>query len=602
MDFDALYPAASIRDYSGRRPQQGGITTTARATNNTAVRARSVGSSLKEEKVSKWRPPKVEIDVFSMTPDDLLGRGRPVEPTAVKEKKEKEEKRDKSKKRAKTPAPTPAEATAPPAVPRNKLVKKRFNSIFIRQDKTPNDFRRASTTSDCCPKCKELPIVPGHPGHPVDFGQQEPVELDGESFCSIQAPAEFMMGPEDSMGAFNALARSGSMSRRTSRSSRYSQKSKDTMISSNFPGSRAPSIYTRAVTALPYSTQHFLDSLDENAPKPPVPLKIRPASKSPSIPREAIDADANLRLIETYEQPREWDMGWGDFDAMLDELQRDAMEDEKVRKAVKMVMGEDSVMSRPRPPRIKPAARSRWSDMSAVSPISTSSESSDIAPYYTGKSREVSLLSTISPAIAHLPDLESDVSSPSTPNTRGPYTPYLNNSFPPPPFRANFPPLPPIPSSAKSPRQSHISQCVSPNTLPGLKSWRASQSVTDLHLNQSTSAPQSLNNASQSVTNLNRVSTSPSPYLSMRRNHSSTIIVPSPHLYQASVRDTKYWSNPEKSKAINLPTLKKPDQQPNPYTMDMNPYASVLDIHPAYRDAYREEIRRARPEHYGVPF
>lgn len=559
MDFDALYPAASAEEYAGWRPQAG-VATAAMSTDNVTQRGRSVGSSIKEKKVSKWLP-KTEIDVFAMSPDEILGRGRSVEATPKEEKRSK----SKSQKRSHTPA----------AKPRNKLVKKKLKDIFISRDKPPKESRRSS---DCCPKCKDLPAIPGR--EVQQDARQEAVELEADTFSAIQTPSEFMMGPEDSMSAVVALTRSGSISGRTSRSSHYSQRSKDTTISSNLSGSRAPSIYTRAVTALPYSTQHFLDSLDDNAPKPPVPLKIRPASRPPVLHREA--SDANLRLIESYEQPREWDMGWDeDFDNMLNQLQQDAIEDEKVRAAVKMVMEEGPVINRPRPPRIKPA-RSRWSDMSSVSPLSTSSESSDIAPYYNGKSREVSLLSTISPALAQLPDLEPDVSNPSTPSTHASNTPYQAN-FPPLPYRANFPPLPALPTSRKNSRRSHISQCLS--TAPSGQSRRASQSVTDL--TRTTSALRS-NSASQSVTNLGRVSSS--PHYSMRRNHSSTLVIPSPHLYRESVRNTRYWSQPETPKQFDR------------YRIDVNPYAAVLDIHPAFREGYREEVRRARPEHYGVHF
>ena len=560
MDFDALYPAASVEEYAGWRPQVG-VTTATMPPDNVTQRGRSVGSSVKEKKVSKWLP-KTEIDVFAMSPDEILGRGRSVEATPKEEKRRK----SKSQKRSHTPAEKP----------RNKLVKKKLKDIFVSRDKPPKESR---PSSDCCPKCKDLPAVPRREVQQV--GQQEAVELEADTFSSIQTPAEFMMGPEDSMSALVALTGSGTISRTTSRSSRYSQRSKDTTSSSSYSGSRAPSIYTRAVTALPYSTQHFLDSIDDNAPKPPVPLKIRPASRSPVLHREA--SDANLRLIESYERPREWDMGWDeDFDDMLNQLQQDAIEDEKVRAAVKMVMDEGPVMNRPRPPRIKPA-RSRWSDMSSVSPLSTSSESSDIAPYYTGKSREVSLLSTTSPALAQLPDLEPDVSNPSTPSTRASNTPYRAN-FPPLPYRANFPPLPPLPTSRKNSQRSHISQCLS-TASSGQQSRRASQSVTDL--NRTTSALRS-NSASQSVTNLGRVSSS--PYYSMRRNHSSTVIVPSSHLYKESERNTRYWSQPETPKQFD------------PYQLEVNPYAAVLDIHPAFREGYREEVRRAKPEHYGVHF
>ena len=210
-------------------------------------------------------------------------------------------------------------------------------------------------------------------------------------------------------------------SRLKRRSSRYSMMSE---CSSRCPSMlmKSNSIYRKAVVALPQSPQYFLDSLEDNTLKPPVPLKIRPYSKASTTAYRRSILSGHMDT----EGAREWDMGWEDFDTILDRWQSGVEDDEKTGlcpKGSSTVLASASATMSP-----MERWRSRWS--------SSSSGSSKMG------SAELSL-----PALAHLPELESDtMSDPSSPHSHGPRTPFLQSRSPPPPVLTS--------------RISHISQCM----------------------------------------------------------------------------------------------------------------------------------------------
>ena len=88
--------------------------------------------------------------------------------------------------------------------------------------------------------------------------------------------------------------------------------------------SRSHSIYNEAISALPPTTQEFLDLLDDNGPRPPVPLKIKSHGRSRSpkpIRRKA--SDQNMRLQAHIEQRQQMESRLHDFDTILEEWQGD---------------------------------------------------------------------------------------------------------------------------------------------------------------------------------------------------------------------------------------------------------------------------------------
>ena len=216
--------------------------------------------------------------------------------------------------------------------------------------------------------------------------------------------------------------------------SRYTVSRHSSSASNNVP--RSDSIYHKAVLALPRNTEYFLELLEEDLPAPLVPLKIRPASKAPLVPqRQASKRSFRSKQSEgDNNYVREWDQGWEDFDTMLDEYQRSfSDEDTNALCAPRRYNSPGTSISASSLERW----RSRWSD--------DSSEMSNT------QFRDLAL-----PPLAHLPDLDSDssdgVSSPSSPTSRGPNTPYLQTSF--------------SPFHDANANQSHISLCLAESRTP----------------------------------------------------------------------------------------------------------------------------------------
>ena len=241
------------------------------------------------------------------------------------------------------------------------------------------------------------------------------------------------------------------LSRRNTVESRYSLDS--AFNSPDSPTiSRSDSLYRKAVLALPRSTQFFLDSLDENPPMPPAPLKIRPGSKSSTISRRQ-GSGLNTRCQSGFEEPREWEMGWEDFDTILDEWQSGVEEDDT--NAFCTAGPTSTIVPTPGPyPSTLGHSRSKWSDTSS----GLSRDSLNI------QYNELSI-----PPLAHLPDLEPDrISNASSPSSRGPRTPFSPKTFP--PYASN--------SMAN---RSHLSLCLAD---PGVRipygRHVASQSVDNL--------------------------------------------------------------------------------------------------------------------------
>ena len=88
--------------------------------------------------------------------------------------------------------------------------------------------------------------------------------------------------------------------------------------------SRSHSIYNEAISALPSSTQAFLDLLEDNGPRPPVPLKIKSHGRSRSpVPVRRKASDQNMRLQAHIEQRQQMESRLHDFDTILEEWQGD---------------------------------------------------------------------------------------------------------------------------------------------------------------------------------------------------------------------------------------------------------------------------------------
>ena len=240
------------------------------------------------------------------------------------------------------------------------------------------------------------------------------------------------------------------LSRRNTVESRYSLDS--AFNSPDSPTiSRSDSLYRKAVLALPRSAQFFLDSLDENPPKPPAPLKIRPGSKASTTSRRQ-GGGLNIQCQAGLEEPREWEMGWEDFDTILDEWQS-GVED-----------GDTNILCAARPTStLVPASgphpsslghwRSKWSDTSSGGSRGSSNVQYNELPI---------------PPLAHLPDLEPDcTSNASSPSSRGPKTPFSQRAFP--------------AYTKLGPSRSHLSLClVDPGVRIPYGRHVASQSVDNL--------------------------------------------------------------------------------------------------------------------------
>ena len=204
-----------------------------------------------------------------------------------------------------------------------------------------------------------------------------------------------------------------SLSRRNTVESRYSLDS--AFNSPDSPTiSRSDSLYRKAVLALPRSAQFFLDSLDENPPKPPAPLKIRPPSKASTVSRRQGTWPSN-QCQSGFEGPREWEMGWEDFDTILDEWQS-GIEDNDTNALC--VASPTSVLVPALGPHPNTLGhwKSKWSDTSSGwSRDSASAQCNDLAV----------------PPLAHIPDLEPDhVSNASSPSPREVGTPFSQRALP----------------------------------------------------------------------------------------------------------------------------------------------------------------------------
>ena len=212
---------------------------------------------------------------------------------------------------------------------------------------------------------------------------------------------------------------------------------------------RSDSMYHKAILALPRGPEYFLESLNEDLPAPLVPLKIRPVSKAPAVPRRQVSKRSvqSKQSEGDYDYVREWDQGWEDFDTMLDNYQRSFSDEDT---SALYALGRYDLPGTSKPAAALERWRSRWSD--------DSSESSST------QYKELPL-----PPLAHLPDLESDsISTPSSPISRGPNTPFLQNCFP--------------PLQNPGANQSHISLCVAePRTPTSLRHHGGSHSLDSAH-------------------------------------------------------------------------------------------------------------------------
>ncbi|MCJ1313906.1 hypothetical protein MMC25_007586 [Agyrium rufum] len=88
--------------------------------------------------------------------------------------------------------------------------------------------------------------------------------------------------------------------------------------------SRSPSIYRKAVKALPQTPQYFLDILDDEM-RPPVPLKVRSTPNSPEMSslaaRMAPYKQSNLRVQISIDDRPDLEMDWEDLDSILDNFE-----------------------------------------------------------------------------------------------------------------------------------------------------------------------------------------------------------------------------------------------------------------------------------------
>ena len=228
---------------------------------------------------------------------------------------------------------------------------------------TPTNFRRLNTSSDGPDSCfrplelsiyvpgNELPSLPSfNKNGKIEF--PPPVILKRSRSETVLSRASIYAIPTAASGSLRGLPQADSI---------YSYDDNASLSPSML--SRSHSIYIDVVTALPQSSQAFLDLLDEG-PRPPVPLKVksRTRSRSPKTVRRNA-SDQNMRLRAHLEEREQMECRLQDFDTILEEWRNSTTSSEqetasRLQAAFQADSTGPSPLGRPRIPRAPKASKS----------------------------------------------------------------------------------------------------------------------------------------------------------------------------------------------------------------------------------------------------